>query len=94
MEQQNRGSLNSSEQGGNHDDRNGVPVDTQAEKLRYYKDYLEQVLDLVRHNDQADLDRMVSVIRSGASDKEILAVLAELQGEVNHTGQDGHAGNP
>ncbi|KAI9045065.1 uncharacterized protein KD926_010388 [Aspergillus affinis] len=93
MEQRNSGSMNASEQsgnthGGSHDNQNGDPAASLAEGFRYYKDFLEQLLDLVRRNDQADLDRIISMIRSGASNKDILTVLVEVQGEGNLTGQE------
>ncbi|PLB50434.1 hypothetical protein P170DRAFT_473989 [Aspergillus steynii IBT 23096] len=96
MEQHNRDSANHSEQssnrpGENHGNRNDVPLDRLAEDPEYYKNFLEQLLDLVRNNNQADIARMVSVIRSGASHEEILAAISVVQGESNHAGQNGHA---
>lgn len=76
----------------NHEKQNGAPSDRLAENPAYYKNFLEQLLDLVRNNDQADVSRMVSVIRSGASHEEILDAISVVQDESNNTGQNGHAG--
>ncbi|PLB39729.1 uncharacterized protein BDW47DRAFT_124403 [Aspergillus candidus] len=50
------------------------------EDLEYYRVFLEQLLSLVCHGDQATVARMVSLIRSGASQQEIFAALSQETG--------------
>ncbi|PYI02563.1 hypothetical protein BO78DRAFT_217720 [Aspergillus sclerotiicarbonarius CBS 121057] len=51
--------------------------DRLAEELEYYRNFLEQLLGLVRDGDQEDVNRMISIIRSDASPQEILTALSE-----------------
>ncbi|KAB8268035.1 hypothetical protein BDV30DRAFT_231039 [Aspergillus minisclerotigenes] len=57
-----------------------------AEDSDYYRSFLEQLLDLVCNRDQETVARLVSIIRSGASQREILAVISEMQNGNNHFG--------
>ncbi|GIJ99009.1 hypothetical protein Aspvir_001133 [Aspergillus viridinutans] len=66
--------------------------DGRVEDKEYYTNFLEQLLGLVRHGDQATVSRMVSVIRSGASQEEILKTLSEISNNNRH-GQEGNRGN-
>ncbi|KAJ5605732.1 hypothetical protein N7510_008513 [Penicillium lagena] len=54
------------------------------QEVRYYRGFLERLLDLVTHGEEQAVNRMISVIRSGASHDAILAALAEMSGEANH----------
>ncbi|PKY02960.1 hypothetical protein P168DRAFT_319505 [Aspergillus campestris IBT 28561] len=56
------------------------PSERSLEDLEYYRVFLEQLLSLVCHGDQATVARMVSIIRSGASQQEIFAALSQESG--------------
>ncbi|PLN74720.1 hypothetical protein BDW42DRAFT_54317 [Aspergillus taichungensis] len=56
------------------------PSERSIEGLEYYRVFLEQLLNLVCHGDQATVARMVSIIRSGASQQEIFAALSRESG--------------
>ncbi|KNG88367.1 hypothetical protein ANOM_003339 [Aspergillus nomiae NRRL 13137] len=60
-----------------------------AEDSDYYRSFLEQLLDLVCNEDQETVARLVSIIRSGASQREILAVISQMQNGNNHLGGNG-----
>ncbi|KAB8230609.1 hypothetical protein ETB97_010800 [Aspergillus alliaceus] len=61
-----------------------------AEESEYYRSFLEQLLDLVFNEDQETVARLVSIIRSGASQQEILAVMSQVQnGNTGHVGENG-----
>ncbi|KAB8263795.1 hypothetical protein BDV32DRAFT_146097 [Aspergillus pseudonomiae] len=60
-----------------------------AEDSDYYRNFLEQLLDLVCNEDQETVARLVSIIRSGASQREILAVISQMQNGNNHLGGNG-----
>ncbi|KAE8309304.1 hypothetical protein BDV41DRAFT_437696 [Aspergillus transmontanensis] len=64
-----------------------------AEDSDYYRSFLEQLLDLVCNEDQETVARLVSIIRSGASQREILAVISEMQNGNNRFGENGVAGS-
>ncbi|GFF39054.1 hypothetical protein IFM46972_05758 [Aspergillus udagawae] len=66
--------------------------DGRIEDKEYYTNFLEQLLGLVRHGDQATVSRMISVIRSGASQEEILRTLSEMSNN-NRPRQEGNRGN-
>jgi hypothetical protein len=50
------------------------------EELAYYRGFLEQLLKAIRHGNRADIDAIIDVIRSGASEKEIRLVVARSLG--------------
>ncbi|OGM46276.1 hypothetical protein ABOM_005314 [Aspergillus bombycis] len=62
-----------------------------AEDSDYYRTFLEQLLDLVCNEDQETVARLVSIIRSGASQREILAVISQMQNGNNHFGDNAGA---
>ncbi|KJK63493.1 hypothetical protein P875_00065061 [Aspergillus parasiticus SU-1] len=64
-----------------------------AEDSDYYRSFLEQLLDLVCNEDQETVSRLVSIIRSGASQREILAVISEMQNGNNRFGENGVTGS-
>ncbi|GFF66633.1 hypothetical protein IFM62136_06693 [Aspergillus lentulus] len=66
--------------------------DGRIEDTEYYTNFLQQLLGLVRHGDQETVSRMISVIRSGASQEEILKTLSEISNNTGHD-QEGNRGN-
>ncbi|PWY92903.1 hypothetical protein BO70DRAFT_392276 [Aspergillus heteromorphus CBS 117.55] len=54
--------------------------DTIHDQIAYYRSFLDQLLGIVRHGDQESVNRMVTAIRSHASDEEILALLTQISG--------------
>ncbi|RAQ50133.1 hypothetical protein AFGD_011630 [Aspergillus flavus] len=64
-----------------------------AEDSDYYRSFVEKLLDLVCNEDQETVARLVSIIRSGASQREILAVISEMQNGNNHFGENGVTGS-
>ena len=52
------------------------------EELEYYRAFLDQLLGVVRDGNPATVERVLSVIRSGASHQEISAAMSEAL-EVN-----------
>jgi hypothetical protein len=66
--------------------------DGRIEDTEYYTNFLQQLLGLVRHGDQETVSRMISVIRSGASQEEILKTLSEISNNSRHD-QEGNRGN-
>lgn len=52
------------------------------EELEYYRAFLDQLLGVVRDGNQATVERVLSVIRSGASHQEIFAAMSEVL-EIN-----------
>lgn len=68
------------------------PQNGRIEDTEYYTNFLEQLLGLVRHGDQESVSLMISVIRSGASQEEILKTLSEISTNIRN-GQEGNRGN-
>ncbi|RHZ56241.1 hypothetical protein CDV55_104401 [Aspergillus turcosus] len=60
------------------DKRRKVARDRVEEELAYYRGFLEQLLEAIRHGNRADIDAIINVIRSGASEKEIRLAVARL----------------
>ncbi|KAE8349090.1 hypothetical protein BDV28DRAFT_152216 [Aspergillus coremiiformis] len=60
----------------------------QSEDSDYYRNFLEQLLDLVCSENQEIVTQLVSIIRSGASQNEILAAISGLQNEDNPTTEE------
>ncbi|KAE8371416.1 hypothetical protein BDV26DRAFT_276141 [Aspergillus bertholletiae] len=62
-----------------HDNSQGRPTTTPhspaspAEYVDYYRGFLNQLLDLLESEDQPIVDRIVGLIRSGASQEEVFA---------------------
>ncbi|KAB8074533.1 hypothetical protein BDV29DRAFT_156535 [Aspergillus leporis] len=63
-----------------------------AEDSNYYRSFLEQLLNLLCNEDQETVARLVSIIRSGASHQDILAVISQVQNGHNHI--EGNACTP
>ncbi|KAF7121740.1 hypothetical protein CNMCM5793_009293 [Aspergillus hiratsukae] len=66
--------------------------DERVEDTEYYTNFLEQIMGLVRNGDQAAVSRMISVIRSGASQEDILKAISEISNN-SRDGQEGNRGN-
>ncbi|KAE8360361.1 hypothetical protein BDV27DRAFT_148783 [Aspergillus caelatus] len=64
-----------------------------AEDSDYYRSFLEQLLDLVCNEDQETVARLVTIIRSGASQREILAAVSQMQNGNNHFRDNGFTGS-
>lgn len=64
-----------------------------AEDSDYYRSFLEQLLDLVCNEDQETVTRLVTIIRSGASQREILAAISQMQNGNNHFRENGFTGS-
>ncbi|KAE8134647.1 hypothetical protein BDV38DRAFT_156174 [Aspergillus pseudotamarii] len=64
-----------------------------AEDSDYYRSFLEQLLDLVCNEDQETVARLVTIIRSGASQREILAAISQMQNGNNHSRENGFTGS-
>ncbi|KAJ5160744.1 uncharacterized protein N7482_007748 [Penicillium canariense] len=48
------------------------------ERLAYYRSYTDKLLGFISHSDPETLTRLISVIRSGASDAQILDTIDRL----------------
>ena len=71
----------------NHESSDHEATNTQTdgrtpEELEYYRAFLDQLLGVVRDGNPATVERVLSVIRSGASHQEISAAMSEAL-EVN-----------
>ncbi|KAF7593996.1 hypothetical protein BBP40_010393 [Aspergillus hancockii] len=84
-------SNNHSPQDLNYETPNTEPqtFDMTSEDPEYYRSFLAQLLDLVYNEDQATVDRLISTIRSGASQEDILAFIAQMHNGNTHVGEDG-----
>ncbi|GKZ37299.1 hypothetical protein AbraIFM66950_008785 [Aspergillus brasiliensis] len=58
------------------DKRRKVAAKRAQEDLKYYRGFVEQLLEALRYSDHATIDGILDVIRSGATHDEIRAVLA------------------
>jgi hypothetical protein len=67
------------------EDRVAVPEDTEAE-WQHYNFFLEQLLGLISRGEEESVSRVISVIRSGGSHRQILDIIeqqSEIQPERN-----------
>ncbi|KAE8376099.1 hypothetical protein BDV26DRAFT_294423 [Aspergillus bertholletiae] len=69
------------------------PLSIYTEDSDYYRSFLEQLLDLVCNEDQETVARLVAIIRSGASQPEILAAISQMQNGNNHFRGNGGTGS-
>ena len=69
-------------QGSDHEATNTQTDGRTPEELEYYRAFLDQLLGVVRDGNQATVERVLAVIRSGASHQEISAAMSEAL-EVN-----------
>ncbi|PYH65659.1 uncharacterized protein BO88DRAFT_470772 [Aspergillus vadensis CBS 113365] len=58
------------------DKRRKVAAKRAQEDLKYYRGFVEQLLEALRFGDRATIDGILDVIRSGATHDEIRAVIA------------------
>lgn len=58
------------------DKRRKVAAKRAQEDLKYYRGFVEQLLEALRSGDRSTIDGILDVIRSGATHDEIRAVLA------------------
>lgn len=58
------------------DKRRKVAAKRAQEDLKYYRGFVEQLLEALRSGDRATIDGILDVIRSGATHDEIRAVIA------------------
>ncbi|KAI2879729.1 hypothetical protein CBS13152_9230 [Aspergillus niger] len=67
------------------DKRRKVAAKRAQEDLKYYRGFVEQLLEALRSSDCATIDGILDVIRSGATHDEIRAVLARSapKAEIN-----------
>lgn len=80
--------------GRNHQSSDHEATNTQTdgrtpEELEYYRAFLDQLLGVVRDGNQATVERVLAVIRSGASHQEIFAAMSgvlEINGQRNGEG--------
>ena len=66
-----------------------MPDGRNPEEVEYYRTFLDQLLGVVRDGNQATVERVLSVIRSGASHQEIFAAMSgllEMNGQPNGAG--------
>ncbi|KAE8358563.1 hypothetical protein BDV27DRAFT_137507 [Aspergillus caelatus] len=67
-----------------HDNWQGRPTTnphspaSTAEYVDYYRGFLNQLLDLLQSEDQPAIDRVISLIRSGASQEEVFATIQSI----------------
>ncbi|RAK87025.1 hypothetical protein BO79DRAFT_256966 [Aspergillus costaricaensis CBS 115574] len=74
-------------------DNSSQTSDRLAEELVYYRSFLEQLLEVVRNGDQDTVNQMVSMIRSDASQQQILAALSENSANDGQTAQGARGRN-
>ncbi|KAL2819901.1 hypothetical protein BDW59DRAFT_118827 [Aspergillus cavernicola] len=69
----------SSNQNGNNEQTNGhEATDIDTNTAEYYQLFLGRLLTLVSHGQPEAVDRLIGIIRSGASQQEIFTALSEL----------------
>lgn len=54
------------------DKRRKVAVKHAEEELQYYRGFLKQLLQVMRHDERANVDEIVNIIRAGASEDQII----------------------
>ncbi|EAW06692.1 Zn(II)2Cys6 transcription factor domain-containing protein [Aspergillus clavatus NRRL 1] len=59
------------------DKRRKVAAKRTQEELEYYRVFVEHLLEVIRHGEQATIDAVINTIRSGASLNEIRAEVAK-----------------
>ncbi|KAL5357543.1 hypothetical protein BJX96DRAFT_172619 [Aspergillus floccosus] len=59
------------------DKRRKVAAKRAQEELKYYRGFLEQLIEAIRTADGVSVDAIINIIRSGASHEEILAVVTQ-----------------
>lgn len=69
-----------------------TPDENVQRDAQHYRNFLEQLLDMLGTRDEATVSRMVTLIRSGASEQEILAMMARSSEEGSRTGQTDNSG--
>jgi hypothetical protein len=70
------------------DDQIAVPGNLEAE-LQHYNLLLEQLLGLISHGEEESVSRVISVIRSGGSHRQILDIIeqqSESEGQTERNG--------
>ena len=60
------------------------------EQLEYYRAFLDQLLGVVRDGNPATVERVLSVIRSGASHQEIFAAMSQVLQVNGQPNGEGH----
>ncbi|RHZ57914.1 Zn(II)2Cys6 transcription factor domain-containing protein [Aspergillus thermomutatus] len=65
------------------DKRRKVAQKRLEEDLTYYREFVEQLLEALRHGKRACIDAIINVIRSGATLEEIRLVVAQSLGHTN-----------
>ena len=58
-------------------------------ELQYYKTLLERFLHLIRYDNGENISHLISVIRSGASNEQILTTISEAMRVSEQTDQGG-----
>ncbi|KAL4934906.1 hypothetical protein BDV06DRAFT_208024 [Aspergillus oleicola] len=74
---QTNGTSHNHEQAGNHED-----LEVDLELAEYYQTFLSRFLTVVSHGEPEAVNRLIGIIRSGASENEIFATLAELRADI------------
>ncbi|KAL4917484.1 hypothetical protein BDW62DRAFT_84973 [Aspergillus aurantiobrunneus] len=83
---QTNGTGHAPEQAGRHE-----PTDTETETAEYYQTFLTRLLTVVSHGQPETVNRLIEIIRSGASQQQVFEALSELgaddgsSGSVNRT---------
>lgn len=70
------------------DDETAVPKDIEAQ-LRHYNFFLEQLLGLISSSDEESVWRVISVIRSGGSHRQILDIIEQQSERKSQAGRKG-----
>ncbi|KAA8644465.1 Zn(II)2Cys6 transcription factor domain-containing protein [Aspergillus tanneri] len=60
------------------DKRRKIAAKRTEETLKYYRGFVDELLEAIRTGDSASIEMMVDVIRSGASHKEIHSVITRI----------------
>ncbi|RJE22552.1 hypothetical protein PHISCL_05098 [Aspergillus sclerotialis] len=63
------------------------PDSRTQEQVQYYQTFLQRFLGVVGSSDETTVERIVSLIRSGASQQEVLAALSQHTGGNHRAGQ-------
>ncbi|KAI9925151.1 hypothetical protein MW887_006071 [Aspergillus wentii] len=71
------------------DKRRKISVKRTEEELRYYREFVEQLLKAIRQGKHSDVDIIVNAIRSGASQEEIRSVIAHCLGQFPNDNDPG-----
>ncbi|KAJ6113823.1 hypothetical protein N7523_007140 [Penicillium sp. IBT 18751x] len=70
------------------DDQIAVPENIEAE-LRHYNLLLEQLLGLISSGEEESVSRVISVIRSGGSHRQILDIIEQQSESKSPAGKNG-----